>query len=190
MRIQPKVPSVSSVNKPIKPAVKKNAQSRSNQGIQKDRYIPDSSCEKNITYSQGLKNKPSICIESLKAESEEAYRSLKDIVVKLLEKQGYCTEALQTKDLDNVVVDEITRAEAAALIAEDGPLGAEAVSDRIVQFAMAISGGDKTKMSLLKGAIDKGFNEVKNMLGQLPEVSLKTYDLILEKLDRWEQDIT
>ena len=28
------------------------------------------------------------------------------------------------------------------------------------------------------------------MLGQLPEVSLKTYDLIMEKLDRWEQDTT
>ena len=188
MKIQPTMPVLKSYGKNIQP-VERNPENHGKGILQKDSYVPGN-CEFHITYDQGIKNKPSICIESLKAQSEEAYRSLKQIVVKLLERQGYCTEALETKDIKNVVVDETARAEAAALIAKDGPLGAEAISDRIVQFAMAISGGDKTKISLLKGAIDRGFNEVKSMLGQLPEVSLKTYDLIMEKLNRWEQDTT
>ena len=190
MRIQPTMPFLRTHSNNIQ-SVGRHTENRgkSSGAMQKDSYI-QGSCDNHVTYGQEIKNKLPVCIESLKSESEEAYRSLKDIVVKLLERQGYCTEALKTEKLDNVVVDEIARTEAAELIAEDGPLGAEAVSDRIVQFAMAISGGDKTKISLLKDAIDRGFSQVKNMLGQLPEVSLKTYDLIMEKLSQWEQEIS
>ena len=191
MKIQPTIPVVRNQNKIIKP-VEHQQQNRgeSKITIQQDAYIPGKYESDVLTYGQSIKKKTPICIESLREQSEEAFQSLRQIVVQLLKRQGYCTEALRTKDLENVVMDETARAEAAALIADDGPLGAEAVSDRIVQFAMAISGGDKTKISLLKDAIERGFSEVKDMLGQLPEVSLKTYDLVMEKLDQWEQEIS
>ena len=191
MKIQPTIPLARTQNKNVQPVDRQPKNHDGSKGVmQKDSYIPGKyDCEV-LTYGQSIKNNPSICIELLREQSEETFQSLKQIVVQLLKRQGYCTESLKTEELDNVVVDEIARTEAAELIAEDGPLGAESVSDRIVQFAMAISGGDKTKISLLKDAIDRGFNQVKNMLGQLPEVSLKTYDLIMEKLSQWEQEIS
>ena len=98
-------------------------------------------------------------------------------------------EKLESKDSDyQLEVDETARKEAAELIVDDGPLGAEAVSDCIVDFALAISGGDKTRVEKLKEAVDIAFKEVEQKLGTLPEVSQKTYDLIMEKLDRWAEE--
>ncbi|OEF96503.1 hypothetical protein [Desulfuribacillus alkaliarsenatis] len=130
-------------------------------------------------------------IDKLRAESEKAYSQLRNLVEKMLLKQGYTLEQLFGKEINSeyIEVDDETRAEAAALIADDGPLGAEAVSDRIVEFAIAISGGDTTKFEMLRGAIQAGFNEAERMLGgQLPDVSKKTHKLVMEKLDAWYQD--
>lgn len=75
------------------------------------------------------------------------------------------------------------------MIAEDGPLGVETTSGKIVDFAKALSGGDKGKLEELKGAIEKGFNEAKRILGgTLPEISQKTYDSIMDKLSAWENE--
>ena len=74
-------------------------------------------------------------------------------------------------------------------IAEDGEFGVNAVSDRIVAFAIAISGGDKSKLNTLKAAIDEGFQAVKDIMGgALPDISSKTYDEIMRKLDEWADD--
>ena len=146
----------------------------------KDEYVPGDK-EKVNTYEKD--------ITRLKEKSEEAYKSLRIIVTQLLERQGYTVEKLESKDPDyQVEIDETARKEAAELIADDGPLGAEAVSQRIVDFALAISGGDKSRLDKLKGAIDQAFQEVENKLGALPEVSQDTYDLIMEKLDRWAEE--
>lgn len=125
-------------------------------------------------------------IERLKQESEKAYENLRQIVIDLMERQGHSVEKLKSGTIEVLEVDESARAEAAALIADDGPLGAEAVSERIVQFAMAISGGNPSKKEQLLGAIEAGFAEVEKIFGELPEVSRKTYDLIIEKMDKWE----
>lgn len=106
-------------------------------------------------------------------------KALKKMILDLLAKQEQAAakayEAYEQK-----------RAEAAALIAGDGPLGAEAVSDRIVEFAKSLAGGDKSKFGLIREAIKEGFRQAAQVLGGLPEVSLRTYDLVMEKLDRWE----
>ncbi len=141
-----------------------------------------------MTYGKYINKNAQVSIEKLREESEKAYDSLKQIVIKLLVRQGYSVERLKSGEIDNLEVDEAARNEAAGLIADDGPLGAEAVSSRIVEFAKAISGGDKSKLGMLREAVDEGFNQVKNILGVLPEVSLKTYDLIMEKLDKWENE--
>ena len=123
-------------------------------------------------------------IVRLREESEKAYSGLRQLVEQLLARQG-----LSMRDAvrgSTVEVDETARAEAAALVADDGELGAEAVSTRIVDFAKALSGGDPTKIGMLRGAIEMGFREAARVLGgTLPEVSLRTYDLVMQKLDAW-----
>ena len=127
-----------------------------------------------------------LSIEKLKQDSEKAYATLRQIVESLLKRQGKTLDILQIDDV--VKVDETARIEARELIGANGPLGIEAVSDRIVNFAKAVSGGDKSKLDKLKGAIDKGFKEAEKILGQLPEISRKTYDRIMEKLDAWQEE--
>jgi len=87
-----------------------------------------------------------------------------------------------------VAVDQATRDEAAALIAEDGPLGVKTVSDNILSFAKAISGGDPDKIDTLRDAFIKGYQEVAKMFGgmaHMPEVSQKTYDAVIQGFAEW-----
>lgn len=85
-------------------------------------------------------------------------------------------------------MDAQTIAEAKQAISENGEYGIKAVSGRIVNFAIAASGGDKSKLEELKAAIDKGFEEAKKAFGgQLPDICSQTYDEIMKKLDDWSK---
>jgi len=83
---------------------------------------------------------------------------------------------------------ESMRAEALESIQDGGEWGADTVSGRILDFAKSISGGIPEKINLLKEAVDKGFEEVKDIFGELPEVSLRTYDMIMEGFDKWQSE--
>jgi len=75
------------------------------------------------------------------------------------------------------------QAAAAAAIADDGPWGVEAVSDRLVAMAVKLAGGDESKYKMLKSAIEAGFKTAEAMWGgQLPEISYKTFDATMTKL--------
>lgn len=125
-------------------------------------------------------------IDQLKKDSEKSFANLKRMIENMLRKQGQSLNLMNSKDMVNI--DEETRAEANALIGPDGPFGVEAMSDTIVNFAIAISGGDKSKLNTLIAAIDKGFREAGRILGGLPDISLKTYDRIMEKLNDWKNE--
>ena len=82
-------------------------------------------------------------------------------------------------------------ANAQAAISEGGEYSVENVSDRIMEMAKALAGGDETKLSLLKDAIEKGFGNAMSSLGfssdDMPEITKKTYDSVMSKFDEWEQ---
>lgn len=125
-------------------------------------------------------------ILKLKAESQKSYDSLRRIVEELLTRQGKTFKLLDPSTI--IKVDEQARLEAQELIGPDGELGVEKTSQRIVDFAIAVSDGDKSKLEKIKNAIDKGFKEAERILGELPEISRQTYDAIMEKLDAWENE--
>lgn len=124
-------------------------------------------------------------VEKLKKQSEQAYAHLRGLIEKLLLKQGHTLKTITTEEWAGIQIDEPTRLEAQSMIAPDGPLGPEAVSDRIVDFAKAISGGDVEKLEKLRAAIEEGFKQAESILGELPEISKETYKLVMEKLDKW-----
>ncbi|GKV70504.1 hypothetical protein NCCP2716_30020 [Sporosarcina sp. NCCP-2716] len=153
-------------------------------GGQVDQYIP-SQPETSIGYEKPTGKPDMSAIDRLKAESERVHENLMNIVRQLLERQGITMDEAVTGNKE-IIVDEQARTEAQSAIGEGGPLSPEKLSDSIVEFANAISGGDKSKFDLLKGAIEDGFNEAKKALGgELPEISQKTYDLAMEKLEKW-----
>ena len=75
------------------------------------------------------------------------------------------------------------QAAAAAAIAEDGPWGVEAVSDRLVNMAVKFADGDESKYNMMKSAIEAGFKMAEAMWGgRLPDISYKTFDATMTKL--------
>jgi len=70
-----------------------------------------------------------------------------------------------------------------------GYWGAEETSQRILGFAKKISGNNPEKFDLLIGAFKEGFEEAKKAFGgTLPEVSHKTYDLVMEGFEQMKAE--
>ena len=134
-------------------------------------------------------------INKLKADVEARTAQFRSLVEKIMLGQG---NAIGTADdiwsflrTGNFTVDAATKAQAQADIAEDGYWGVEQTSDRIVDFAKALTGGDPDKIEEMKEAFEKGFKLAeKKWGGELPEISQKTYDAVLEKFDAWAAEST
>jgi len=144
--------------------------------------------EGSATYAKPVTAGNSKEISRLWNETAKSYESLREIVVRLIVRQG--------RNIDNVLsgkeelfVDGEARAEAERLLAEDGELGVKAVSARIVSFARALSGGDKSKLAELRAAIEKGFREAERIFGgELPQICRDTFDEVMRQLDEWERE--
>ena len=130
-------------------------------------------------------------VAKLKADAEQRTAQLRSIVEQMMTKQGV---AIGTADSmwsflakGNFTVDEATRAQAQADIADDGYWGVDQTSDRILDFAKALSGNDPEKADLLLDAFKKGFKEATKSWGQdLPDISQRTYDAVVEKFNKWK----
>jgi hypothetical protein len=58
-----------------------------------------------------------------------------------------------------------------------------------VNFAKALSGGDRSKLAELKAGIEKGFREAERVFGgKLPQICYDTYDEIMRQLDEWANE--
>ena len=133
----------------------------------------------------------SAIVAQLKADQEAQANQLLNIVRKTISQQG--NTLAKADDMwrflasGNFTVDAETKAQAQADIAEDGYWGVEKTSDRILDFAKALSGGDTSKAETLLEAFKKGFEEATGTWGkELPEISQKTYDAVLEKFEAWK----
>ena len=129
-------------------------------------------------------------VNKLKADAEARTAQLRSLVEKIMLGQG---NAIGTADdiwsflrTGNFTVDAATKAQAQADIAEDGYWGVTQTSDRIVDFAKALCGGDPDKIEEMREAFEKGFKQAQETWGgELPEISQKTYDAVMEKFDAW-----
>ncbi len=144
----------------------------------------------------------SAIVAQLKADQEARLNSLKSLVEKVITKQGQTFAWANSSNEDllndssfwnairtgNFTVDAETAAQAQADIADDGYWGVNQTSDRLVDFAKALTGGDSSKIESMRSAIKKGFDEAKKLWGgELPEISQKTYDATMKKLDEWDK---
>ena len=137
-------------------------------------------------------------ISELKASVDTKLQGLKDSVKSMLENQGLkyqdVLSQLNSPDKSDdtsqfIKIDDATRANAQAEISEDGFWGVKQTSSRIVDFAKAISGEDKSKLDTLKSAIKEGFDSAKDYFGgNLPAISQETYDSVITSLDNWANE--
>ncbi|MDD6812728.1 MAG: hypothetical protein PUD93_12880 [Lachnospiraceae bacterium] len=140
------------------------------------------------TYTQNTE-----LVAKLKADQESRMQQLQNIVEQLLTKQGKtfnnANDIWKTLASGDFEVDAATKAQAQADIAEDGYWGVEQTSDRIIDFANALTGGDPDKIEEMREAFKKGYEQAeKTWGGELPEISKKTYDAVMEKFDKLAEE--
>ena len=76
-------------------------------------------------------------------------------------------------------------------IAEDGEWGVEKTSERMFQMAKALSGDDPSKADEMIAAVQKGLKQATEAWGEdLPEISQKTVDATIKKLQDWRDGLT
>lgn len=129
-------------------------------------------------------------VNKLKADAEARTAQLRSLVEKLIAGQGNAIgladdiwSFLRSGDF---TVDAATKAQAQADIAEDGYWGVEQTSDRILDFAKALTGGDPDKIEEMRDAFEKGFKQATKTWGDtLPDISQKTYEATMKKFDDW-----
>ena len=143
-----------------------------------------SSTKKTYTPDTNLVNK-------LKADAENRASQLRSLVEQMMGKQantyGNANDIWSFLRSGNFTVDPATKAQAQADIADDGYWGVDQTSDRILDFAKALSGNDPEKADLLLDAFKKGFKEATKSWGQdLPDISQRTYDAVVEKFNKWK----
>jgi len=144
-------------------------------------------------YSDINKNKYKIDMNEIKRLKDEFNNRMIDSFL-LMAKDTVLSQNISYKEAleriikeGNIKEEDIEKAKED--ISEDGYFGVEKTSDRIIEFAKVISGGDPSKIETLKEAFKKGFEEAKKAWGgELPEISQKTYDRVMEKFDDWAKE--
>ena len=140
-------------------------------------YEPSAETEKTDTVTAKQKNEA--IISRLKADAAARTQQLQQLVQQMISKQGNAYG--QANDMwkflasGNFTVDAQTKAHAQADIAEDGYWGVKQTSERIFDFAKALSGGDMDKMKEMQAAFEKGFKQATKTWGkELPQISQDT----------------
>jgi len=78
------------------------------------------------------------------------------------------------------------RAEAEAMIAEGGYFSVEETAARMLQFAVALTGGDPARAESMRDAVLAGFREAERMWGgNLPQISHDTLEATMAGFDEW-----
>jgi len=160
--------------------------------------VSEENKDKKVTYKAGTD-----AIKKAMEDADKKYALLRDLVEKLFKQQGNKGveanwDALAASGklgdaLKNLEVDEDTKLQAQKDIAEDGYWGVKQTSERILDFAKALSGGDASKADLLLDAYKKGFKAAENAFGgegKLPQISYDTYDAVIKGFDEWKNGST
>lgn len=143
--------------------------------------------EQNITYEPPKK----LTAEQIDALKRQVQESMQNLAKQMLGEQYEIAKTADGKvDFASLAKDlgiGTTPEAAAEAISENGNWGVNAVATRLIDMAISLSGGDMSKISMLREAVQKGFAQVGN-LEDLPEVCQQTYDEVMKRFDYLEQN--
>lgn len=128
-------------------------------------------------------------VAQLKAEQEKRQSQLVDLVKDMISKQsntyGAANNVWGFLAKGNFTVDAETKAQAQKDISEDGYWGVKQTSERILSFATALAGDDPKNLEKMRDAFLKGYKQAeKTWGGELPDISKRTYDAVLDGFDK------
>lgn len=120
-------------------------------------------------------------VAKLQSVQEERQNQMMNLVRDLMGKQA--NTFAQSSDMwqflasGKYTVDAATKAQAQADVSENGYYGVKQTSERMFEFAMALTGGDVEKMKDMQTAVEKGYKQAeKTWGGKLPDISRETLD--------------
>ena len=121
---------------------------------------------------------------SLQGNKGDGFDLLRGLILNIFKEQGIDSK-IATGDTQ-IDISKITPEDAQTLVANDGYFGVDKTSQRIFDLAVGIAGGDPAKIDAIRVGVEKGFQEAKKAFGgKLPDISYKTYDAVMQKLDDW-----
>lgn len=143
--------------------------------------------KENITYEPPKK----LTAEQIDALKRQVQESMQNLAKQMLGQQYEIAKTADGKvDFASLAKDlgiGTTPEAAAEAISENGNWGVNAVATRLIDMAINLSGGDMSKISMLREAVQKGFAQV-GKLEDLPEVCQQTYHEVMKRFDYLEQN--
>lgn len=132
-------------------------------------------------------------VTKMKDDLAQRKSQLESIVQQMMQNQGLtlakADDVWSFLASGNFTIDEAAKKKAQDEISENGYWGVNQTSDRIVEFAKAISGNDSTKADQLLDAFKEGFKQATKTWGKdLPDISQKTYQAVVDKFDAWKKE--
>ncbi len=132
-------------------------------------------------------------IQKLQSDAEQRTAQMRSLVQQMMQQQGItigkADDMWSFLASGDFTVSAEVKAQAQADIAEDGYWGVNQTSDRILEFAKALSGGDASKADELLKAVEKGFKLATKSWGkELPDISNKTMSAVREKFAQWKKE--
>jgi len=131
-------------------------------------------------------------ISAMMAESKKIMAQFQDVFAKYLGGQAEMYDAstwsrsAMQKAFQSATEEELKKAQAA--IEQGGYFSVNSVSDRIMEMAMNLSKGDPSKITILRDAVQKGFDQAGAIYGaELPQISHDTYDEVMSRFDAWKE---
>ena len=139
-------------------------------------------------------------VKRMEADMQAHKESLINLVKQMLGKQSKTYAQSVSGDDENAIwrflakgdytVDAETQAAAKEAISENGYWGVEQTSDRIVKFALALSGGDPDTLEEMIAATKKGFAQAEKAWGgAMPSITGQTYDAVMDKFDKIKKEM-
>lgn len=125
-------------------------------------------------------------VSELWSAHQERVNAFRQMVETLLgqqaERQGLA-DGWSIRDIE--ITDEM-RADAQAMIDEGGYFSVEETAARMLDFAVALTGGDPAQIEVMRDAVQRGFDQAERFFGgELPQISHDTLAAVMEGFDEW-----
>jgi len=119
-------------------------------------------------------------------QHQERVDSFRRMIETLLNQQAERQGLADGWSLSDIEITPEMRAEASEMIADGGYFSVEETAARMLDFAVALTGGDPAQIDVMRDAVQRGFNQAERMFGgELPQISHDTLQAVMNGFDEW-----
>ena len=156
-----------------------------------DTYTPSAAASAASTQSPTVRGPADpAAIRNLLRDTNHQIEAVRRLLSSALGRTDSTGQGWWAQRAENLNLTDAERAEAQALVAEDGFFGVSQTTDRIMDFARAMVGSNASPEQIeeMRVAVQRGFDDVARMFGgfnNLPEVTRDTHASIMAQFDDW-----